>query len=493
MVYFSEQFHIPYSSDCEWFDPILEVDAPLFIDPFLLFADKSTQWAHAHDKIMDYFQTAFELLASSGLRKNHQHYRRVLELMEFPEPKEFRLGFTVKGTDGSGSGKGLARLITSAMAEAIKRGVDDIRHFEELGIFVERFHRDRISDVVCNLLKPDFILYTQEICRQFKVPLTEAVIKHSRFDETRMRWVNEVVSVPVSGESGEPILLVPKRFLRELPTLDAVDWYGSLDSSLRDDWNFHISRKMKKEEILAAARQHIDSFRRWIQGAEASEPKPYDVDLDPKLYVAWQRIVKEAVTSTEIEPWPEITSDDQMMQFVHQLIEYVRQFAESSRGWELFWEVKGRKSIPETNMQVLIFGLIKAYCEAARVWVDREVETGRGPVDFTFTGDRRIRVIMEVKKLNHGEFWNGLKRQTPIYAEGLQVRNAIYLAIRNSATRQMNKRWMALDAMAAEASETADITIEVARIDVMPRLPASDSHETDYVAGTGESDEADPD
>ncbi|QKG27292.1 hypothetical protein ACTIVE_8947 [Actinomadura verrucosospora] len=156
----------------------------------------------------------------------------------------------------------------------------------------------------------------------------------------------------------------------------------------------------------------------------------------------------------------------------------------------MFWEIKGHKSIPEPNMQILIYGLIKAYCNAANVSCDREVETGRGPVDFVFTGDRRIRVIMEVKKLNHGEFWGGLESQTPIYARGLQVDRAIYLAIRNSSTKAMNKRWGQLDAIAKHASRVNRVKITVERIDVMPRLPASDSHKTDYASDTGEQDDA---
>ncbi|WFE47114.1 hypothetical protein [Verrucosispora sp. WMMD1129] len=491
MVYFSEQFGIDYQKSFEWFDPILEVDTLLFIDPFLLFADKAPEWNRAHDRVMDYFNDAFVMLAESGLKKSHQKYRRVLTLMEFPEPEEFRLGFTRRGTRGSGSGKGLANQVTSAMVQAIRRGVDDIRHFEELGIFVERFNRDRISDVICNLLKPAFIEYTQAICKSHQVEMQEVEIDHSVFDSDRMRWMKAKWLLPVDPQTNEPIILAPKRFLRELPTLDAGDWYDSLDTSLRDDWNLKVSREMNKADILAAARQHIDSFRAWISRKEESTPQPYDVDVDPKLYVQWQRIVREAVADSTIAP-AVITSDEQMIEFVKTAMEYVRHFCESARGWELFWEIKGEKSIPEPNMQILIYGLVKAYCNAAQVSFDREVETGRGPVDFVFTGDRRIRVIMEAKKLNHGEFWGGLESQTPIYAEGLQVNRAIYLAIRNSTSRAMNKRWVDLDRIASRASQAKGISITVERVDVMPRLSASDSHRTDYAPAAGEPDDAEP-
>ena len=136
-MYFAEAFGISNADQYEWFNPILEIDSPLFVDPFAIFADKDAAWRHAHEEIMEYFHNAFEILARSDFRKSHQYYKRTLVLIEFPEPKEFRLGYASKSADGSGSGPGLARLIVEAMTLAIRHGLEDIRHFEELGILVE--------------------------------------------------------------------------------------------------------------------------------------------------------------------------------------------------------------------------------------------------------------------------------------------------------------------------------------------------------------------
>ena len=163
---FQRRFPDPFSRDYEWFDPILEIDTPPFVDPFNIFADHDESWRQAHDTIIDHFHSAFETLAQSGMRRTHQLYQRVLTLMESPEPPEFRLGYASKSADGSGTGPGLARLIVGAMGEAIARGLEDMRHFEELGILVGGINRDRISDITCNLLKPRLITYTQGSLRR---------------------------------------------------------------------------------------------------------------------------------------------------------------------------------------------------------------------------------------------------------------------------------------------------------------------------------------
>ncbi|GAA3253187.1 hypothetical protein ACFO1B_44835 [Dactylosporangium siamense] len=490
-MYFSEAFGIEYSENYEWFDPILELDTLLFVDPFLIFEDDEEEWRLAHNQITSYFHDAFELLAGSGLKKTHQYYRRTLALMEFPEPKEFRLGYASGSADGSGSGPILARLIVEAMGEAIARGLDDIQHFEELGILVEGINRDRISDVTCNLLKPKLISFTQRIAEEFQIPTRLVEVPHSKFDSLRQRWLSATHSLPIAPANGKPIILVPKRFLRELPTINAGDWYDHIDATLRDDLNFTISRNVRKADIIAAARKHPEAVRQWVQQQEETGSEPYDVDVDPRLYVRWQRVARDAVLAQPFTTSIRIESPEGLLEFVRTIVGRVRHWAEKQGGWRVFWTdaphlvelrdgekvYRGGQAVLETNMQLLLMGMVDAYCESAGVLVDREVETGRGPVDFAFTGDHRIRVVLEMKKLTHGRFWEGLRVQTPQYMEGLRVKHAIFLAIRDSETPAMRLRWRSLKEEAELASEASGMTIEVERIDALPKESASRASE----------------
>ncbi|WP_091553318.1 hypothetical protein [Micromonospora pattaloongensis] len=466
------------------------MDTLLFVDPFLLFADKSEEWATAHDNVMEYFHSAFELLAKSGMRRG-QLYDRVLTLMLFPEPREFRLGYTAKSTDGAGAGKGLAKQVVGAMGEAINRGLDDISHFEELGILVDRFNRDRISDVICNLLKPRFISYTQRVCEELEIPTEEVEVPHATFNEMRNRWMSERINLPVD-EKGKPVILTPKRFLRELPTLSADNWYDHLDTSLRDDLNLRISGQVRKSDILAAARANIGTYRMWIQAQENRHPEPYDVDLDPKLYVQWQRVAKMAAESFPQARQRVIHSETEMLAFIDEVVGYVQHWVERDGGWRLFWKDAPKQTIPETNMQILFLGMVKQYCKAAGIRIDREVETGKGPVDFAFSGDGRLRVLIEMKKLTHGEFWNGLFRQTPEYVLNLEVKDAVFLAIKNSTTKPMRKRWAELELNAAEVRRNSGLNIRTAKIDIMPKLSASKDKGVQSDEELGEEDGADP-
>src|SRR2546427_3073465 len=133
----SKYFKIRRAPADDWFDPILTTDTELFVDPFLIFKESEGSWSNAHETIVRHFDRAFRLIAEGNLNPESIAYRKALALLVFPEPREFCLGYTARGTAGSGSGDIYAGAIAAAIADAIKRGITNPKHFEELGILNE--------------------------------------------------------------------------------------------------------------------------------------------------------------------------------------------------------------------------------------------------------------------------------------------------------------------------------------------------------------------
>jgi hypothetical protein len=129
--------------------------------------------------------------------------------------------------------------------------------------------------------------------------------------------------------------------------------------------------------------------------------------------------------------------------------------------------------MPEPKMQLIFLGVLGSHFKNAGLRLDREVETGRGPVDFTVTGDRSIRVLIEMKRLSRTDFWQGLRNQTPIYMRGQEVKRAIFLAIRDSDTPAATKRWETLQEEAAAVRAATGLGIEAERIDMLPKPSAT--------------------
>jgi hypothetical protein len=189
---FSTEFGIASrSSDDDWFDTILNTDTRLFVDPFLIFKEPANSpWATAHAKIVAHFDLCFQLIAKGNLNSESVPYKKALDLLSFPEPAELCLGFTSTGIQGSGSGRGYANLIASAMVDAVNRGVKGLKHFEELGILNEGIGADRISDITCNVLKRDLIAYTQAISKRHGLSTTLCNVWAADYDEIRHRWAS---------------------------------------------------------------------------------------------------------------------------------------------------------------------------------------------------------------------------------------------------------------------------------------------------------------
>lgn len=425
---FSDHYTISRFPSDDWFDPILTVDTKLFIDPFLIFQDTDPRWVNAHQKIVDHFEEAFKVLAAAGCTPGTTGFKSALRMLEFPEPAEACLGYTARGTRGAGSGGGFAGLISSAMCDAIGRGVTKLDHFEQLDILREGIGPDRISDITTTILKPELIEYTQDIARARGVPMVQHKVRAGRFNTMRHGFETVTVELPTNPATGGPIILVPARFLRDLPAINAVDWWEDMRATeLRDELNADVLGKVKKKDIVKLARRFPERVQAWVKAREKTRIAAYDLARDPQGLYQWSSATRRwakanpvvfGVPSTEAE--------------FHALIEVIikrfKHFIQDQRGWSLLWDKTDEK--PEEAIQLVFLGIAKAYCDANDINVDREVELGRGPVDFKFSNGKTFQALIEVKKLENGKFWNGLRAQLPSYLKSNESRTGWILAVR---------------------------------------------------------------
>lgn len=426
---FTEHFNITKSGEDDWLDIILDVDTKLWVDPFLIFKDTDAHWAGAHSQIIQHFQTCFDLIVQGGMREHTLPYQKALSLLTFREPKEFCLGFTVDGTDGAGAGRGYARLIAKAMVEAINRGLSDLEHFEELGILEKGIGADRISDLTCNILKGRFIEYTKAVAARHSLETRSFVVRNALYNSIAKRWENGRHDLPVNPSNGEPILLTPERFIRDQPTLNAEAWFDYYQhEQLRQDTSYEILTNVDKTLIVNTARQHAQEVRDWTDVQQATaQAEPYNLASDPNGVYRWDKETRQYVYSNPLSIAPP-TNDEEFLGVIDQIIGAFRRYIQENRGWSLLWNDNGVEKNEEAA-QLVFLGIAKAHCKANNINVDREVEIGRGPVDFKFSNGHTFRALLEIKKLHNGDFWQGIERQLPTYLEGDDCQYAWYVAI----------------------------------------------------------------
>ncbi|MFD1415701.1 hypothetical protein [Oceanobacillus jeddahense] len=471
---FSELHQIKRENVDDWFDPILDIDTKLFIDPFLLFKHPNKSFVDCHDKIIKFFNEAFILAAKSKGIPTNLSYKKLLNMLTFPEVDELCLGYTNKSTKGLGSGNVFSKKISGALLKSIRAGITELEHFEEIGILEEGIGADRISDICGNIVKEEIIRYTREICERHKIPMKQFKVKHSSFSFQNLRWENNKILLPENPYNNKPILLVPSNILRDLPSINSdgfLDWAWSNENEiLRNDFNYEVKNQIKKEDIIRVAANRIDLLGKYINFIEKKEPQPYDLIKDPLGIYRWYEQSKLYIKHKPIK-LPLANDTEDLAEFVRVLIEGFETFIIDNSGYKLLWNDAPKKPKREEASQLLFHGLMKEHCKVNNIDISREVNSGRGPVDFKFSNGYSERVLIEVKRASSSKLLQGVTQQLPQYLTTEDINIGYYVVIVQKDDEF--KKVSNLKDVAKKKSEELSKYIEVFIIDATEEKPSA--------------------
>jgi hypothetical protein len=85
------------------------------------------------------------------------------------------------------------------------------------------------------------------------------------------------------------------------------------------------------------------------------------------------------------------------------------------------WERGTGKHVLVEVTQAIANVFFRAHCDQKNVQVSREVDVGRGLVDFHFSRAQQFRALIEVKHMDNGRLTNGATGQLPQYLISEQV------------------------------------------------------------------------
>lgn len=461
---FSELFDFQIEEDDNWFDPILTLDTKLFIDPFLVYQDEDGAFIGSHDEVISFFNIVFSLIAKSGGNQDSFTWKRAESLLLFPEAYEFCLGYSGKGTQGAGAGKGFAKVIAAALWEAIEAGVQEITHFEEIGILREGIGADIISDITATLLKHRFASYTAAICHKYKVNTASRRYRRGIFSEKHERWNPVEFELPLNPYNDKPILLAPQRYLRELPTINSGEFwdfcYDNENELLRQEFGLDITRHIDKETIVKFARRHPEIRQQFISASEQVEADPYDFERDPKGVHRWYDDSQNYCTTNPLEL--AVNSEAEFLNSINGILLEFQNFIENNSGWKLLWNDNDRSRSEEAS-QLLFLGIVKHYCKANNIDISREANIGRGPVDFKVSQGYELRALLELKLAKNTRFWHGFSKQLPKYQEAEDIDLGYFIVI--AYTDNDMKKLSQIQERVEEVNSATDYTITAIVID----------------------------
>jgi len=167
--------------------------------------------------------------------------------------------------------------------------------------------------------------------------------------------------------------------------------------------------------------------------------------------------------------WAPPTNEGEFINIIAMLIEEFQFYVKEKKGNKLLWF--GDVPAPEVNSQILFDLITKQYSRLADINTDREVETGRGPVDFKFSKGHKYRAHLEVKRATSGQLEHGLEKQLPTYLHANEVKIGFYVII--CYNDEDIKKAEALIEEAKELSISLKINLLLYRIEAFKKIPSA--------------------
>lgn len=446
------------------FDPALEADTPLFIDPILVRRSSAQELASTgSNRIDEHFGNLFRLLAASR-RPNDAAWTAAQRFLKFHEVPGTCLGYGGGSIHGSGWGSGLTSELLTRAKEIIDAAVEDPALFLLIGLFSPNIGPDRLSDMYTNILLPDLATYSERMCDALGVPLEE------------FRIDNRDLFLPVNPTQSRrtPILLVPTDVLRDLPIASSVDeiWeVAEHNRALRDGINAHVGalwegvNRDEKEKILQALLRDPRYASSLIQRLMEAAAEPYDLVKDPKGLLLWTNLAYQIGLQFPHQiVAPQGRSVEELNRVVVEIIRQFKHLMEDRDLWKVLHDSNSRKS--EKTTQRLFYSVAYAYCQANGFDITPEADTGNGPVDFKFTGGDRPKILVELK-LSKNDVKHGHDVQLPTYVRAEKADRSHYLVI---DVGRLGRKWVDLVAARKSAGQTEPA---VWLVDATPRASAS--------------------
>lgn len=437
-LYFSDYFEVDPSAIDAYgaFDVSLASDLPLFIDPFHLFNSEDADYQVLHESIVQYLKYLRD-------RSGEPLTKGMMETLYcFPEVRQNWFGYTQFGNGGHGLGEKFARGLHGAFRGILKdfgeEATTDGSHLEKVTLVGSGVGQDNISDFTTNLIKGFLCEFTEKFATEHidEDKCTEFMVQHAVFNYATETWASKKYFLPSLGT--DFVLLTPLAMLTRGETwINHADLIGQMarlpeavsDAGQRARINQYYKRQLGEEptrrQERKAAQATINAFPELIDlyikrkeqaGNRAKAVSAEEVARTEQQFVAAVRdAVSDLLGRTEFFDRPWTTYDECLAR-----VNYFKDFIENQDGYRLF--NRGGVTFSKEEDLQLAFGLVWGGTDLD---VNREVNNGRGPVDFKASYGKGDKSLIEFKLASNTSLKKNLQKQVAIYEAANGTRSSV--------------------------------------------------------------------
>ena len=443
-IHFSDFFNVPSVDIDEYgaFDISLINYLPLFIDPFLLFNSPSAEYKKLHDDIIRYLSFLKDMSTSSKINEGLLNSWYI-----FSEVKQNWLGYSRIGNAGSGLGISFARSLNINLNNVFANfGNEDISsssHLEKLCLFNSGVGRDNISDFTTNLIKKYLLEYTEKFAIEYlsKLQRKKTAINKVEFNYNTRTWTNGIYTLPWANN--DFIILTPKDILTKDDT-----WINKND--IINNFS-QIAHSIPNQQLIAQINDYLmrqlpnNSSKGNYKNAVALTTLKFPQILD--YYIKYKEDNGDnavSLSKSKVKQIEQIFKYN-LAAFTSQLfnltdfynlsnldtyaetklrIEFLKDVIENKGGHRVFYN-NNKPITNETDLHILF----RLTWFATTSNVSREVNNGRGPVDFEISKGAFDKTLVEFKLAKNTKLKQNLKKQVEIYKKASGTNKAFKVIV----------------------------------------------------------------
>jgi hypothetical protein len=460
-IYFSDFFNVSPDDLDEYgaFNVSLINDLPLFIDPFLLFGSKKPEYQTLHEEILTYL-TFLKNKSEQGISDISQ----IKSWYIFSEVKQNWFGYSKVGNSGSGLGEKFGKSMSSSMHLVFddlgKEKVTQSSHLEKAGLFEIGVGKDNISDFTTNLIKYYLLNYTQSFAEKHidKNLLKAVKVNKVYFDYELERWMPKEFTLPFI--LGDFVILTPRDILtKDDNWINSNDLRGDFtricnsiqNDQLRNEIFNYFQKKLPKppknkkntqkeitQAIQETIRQYPEIIKWYIKQKEENKEGAKNVskqkvqEVETIFIHQISSFVETLIEKTDFYDISPQSSYDEALKRVA----FLKQVIENNDGYRLFY-IDGKPIKREEDLQIIY----RLTWYASDFDVNREVNNGRGPVDYSISKGSANKTLIEFKLASNSKLKQNLAKQVEVYEQANNTTNSIkvILYFDNRERRSVNK------------------------------------------------------
>lgn len=442
-IHFSDFFNIDANiiENYGAFNISLINDLPLFIDPFLLFGSKKTEYQNEHQKMLNYLAFLKEK-AEYGISASE-----IQAWYVFKEVKQNWFGYSRVGNSGSGLGMKFGNIFSSTIGKIFpelgNEKLTQTTHIEKACLFQIGVGKDNISDFATNLIKEFLLDYTEKFTiSEIDESLTKKIkVERVYFDYSLERWMPKEYRLPFIFD--DYVILTPIDILtKDENWINSSDLKGSFDrivnsisnSQLRGEISNYFRKNLpikednkkhtQKEKRIAIDKtikefpQVADQFVKLKEENKigAVSYAKEKVDFVHDFFVEKVSFLADKLSETSFYKIPHTTAFEEAMK----RLLFFKDVIEKHDGYKFFYK-DGLPIKRESDLQ-LIYRLT---WYASPYEVSREPNNGRGPVDYSISYGSRDKTIVEFKLASNSKLKQNLENQVEVYRKSNNVKKSI--------------------------------------------------------------------